>query len=86
MLYWEIQEMQTSGRMMPFKKQGSNGINNFAFEDFLTHQLLIPNNEALLLPIENIMKKISNIQRQFALLAQARDHLLPKLMSGELEI
>lgn len=86
MLYWEIQEMQTSGRMMPFKKQGSNGINNFAFEDFLTHQLLIPNNEALLLPIENIMKKISNIQRQFALLVQARDHLLPKLMSGELEI
>ena len=86
MLYWEIQEMQTSGRMMPFKKQGSNGINNFAFEDFLTHELLIPNNEALLLPIENIMKKTSNIQRQFALLSQARDRLLPKLMSGELEV
>ncbi len=86
MLYWEIQEMQTSGRMMPFKKQGSNGINNFAFEDFLSHELLIPNNEALLLPIENIMKKTSNIQRQFALLSQARDRLLPKLMSGELEV
>ncbi len=86
MIYWEIQEMQTSGRMMPFKKQGSNGINNFAFEDFLSHELLIPNNEALLLPIENIMKKSSNIQRQFALLSQARDCLLPKLMSGELEV
>lgn len=86
MLYWEIQEMQTSGRMIPFKKQGSNGINNFAFEDFLSHELLIPNYEALLLPIENIMKKTSNIQRQFALLIQARDRLLPKLMSGELEI
>ncbi len=86
MLYWEIQEMQTSGRMMPFKKQGSNGINNFAFEDFLSHELLIPNNEALLLPIENIMKKSSNIQRQFALLSQAHDRLLPKLMSGELEV
>ncbi len=86
MLYWEIQEMQTSGRMMPFKKQGSNGINNFAFEDFLSHELLIPNNEALLLPIEYIMKKTSNIQRQFALLSQTRDRLLPKLMSGELEV
>lgn len=86
MLYWEIQEMQTSGRMMPFKKQGSNGINNFAFEDFLSHELLVPNNEALLLPIENIMKKTSNIQRQFALLSQARDRMLPKLMSGELEV
>ena len=86
MLYWEIQEMQISGRMMPFKKQGSNGINNFAFEDFLDHRLLISNNEALLLPLESIMKKASNIQKQLALLSQTRDRLLPKLMSGELEV
>lgn len=85
-LYFEIQDMQLSGRMLPYKKQGSNGINNFAFEDFLKHELLVPQNLKMLLPFENIMKKICNIQSQFALLTEARDRLLPKLMSGELEV
>ncbi|MBR6617481.1 MAG: restriction endonuclease subunit S [Oscillospiraceae bacterium] len=85
-LYFEIQDMQLSGRMLPYKKQGSNGINNFAFEDFLKHELLVPQNLKMLLPFENIMKKICNIQSQFALLTEVRDRLLPKLMSGELEV
>lgn len=85
-LYWEIQEMQLDGRMMPFKKQGANGINNFAFEDFLEHQFLVPNTDALLEPLENIMNEMSNIQRRFALLTEARDRLLPKLLSGEIEL
>jgi type I restriction enzyme S subunit len=85
-LYLEIQDMQASGRMMPFKKQGSNGINNFAFEDFLTHELLVPNDYSMLAPLESIMSKISIIQSQFSLLSQARDRLLPKLMSGEIEV
>lgn len=85
-LYWEIQEMQLDGRMLPFKKQGANGINNFAFEDFLEHQFLVPNTDVLLKPLENIMNEMSNIQRRFALLTEARDRLLPKLMSGEIEL
>lgn len=85
-LYWEIQDMQFSGRMLPFKKQGANGINNFAFEEFLEHELLIPTDESLLKPLADIMLKMSNIQNQFALLIQARDRLLPKLMSGEIEV
>ena len=86
MLYWEIQDMQTSGRMLPLKKHGANGINNFDFEGFLNHIVLIPNDLTMLLPIETIMKKISIIQGQFALLTEARDRLLPKLMSGEIEV
>lgn len=85
-LYSEIRDMQISGRLLPYKKQGSNGINNFAFEDFLTHELLIPNDEAYIVPIENMMTKMSNIQNQFVLLNQTRDRLLPKLMCGELEV
>ena len=85
-LYWEIQDMQSSGRMLPYKKQGANGINNFAFEDFLSHELLVPDDESLLKPFEDVMRKMSNIQSQFALLIQARDRLLPKLMSGEIEV
>ena len=86
MLYWEIQEMQTSGRMLPLKKHGANGINNFDFDGFLNHELLIPTNASMLEPIEAIMDKISVIQGQFALLTEARDRLLPKLMSGEVEV
>ena len=86
MLYWEIQDMQKSGRMLPLKKHGSNGINNFDFEGFLNHTLLIPNDLTMLSQIETIMKKISTIQGQFALLSEARDRLLPKLMSGEIEV
>lgn len=85
-LYWEIQDMQTSGRMLPLKKHGANGINNFDFDGFLGHELIVPSDECLLAPIESIMEKISNIQGQFALLIEARDRLLPKLMSGELEV
>ena len=84
-LYWEIQDMQASGRMLPLKKHGANGINNFDFDGFLNHELLIPDNACMLKPIEAIMAKISIIQGQFALLAEARDRLLPKLMSGEIE-
>lgn len=54
LLYLEIQDMQSSGRMMQYKKQGSNGINNFAFDDFLSHELLVTNDYSMLLPIENI--------------------------------
>lgn len=86
MLYWEIQDMQKSGRMLPLKKHGSNGINNFDFEGFLNHTLLIPNDLTMLSQIETIMKKISTIQGQFALLSEARDRLLPKLMGGEIEV
>lgn len=85
-LYREIQEMQSDGRMLLFKKQGANGINNFAFEDFLEHRFLIPNTDALLEPFESIMNEMSSIQRRFSLLMEARDRLLPKLMSGEIEV
>lgn len=85
-LYLEIQDMQSSGRMLPFKKQGSNGINNFAFDDFLSHELLVPNEYAMLAPIDNIISRISILQNQQSLLIQARDRLLPKLMGGEIEV
>lgn len=85
-LYREIQEMQSDGRMLLYKKQGANGINNFAFEDFLEHRFLIPNTDALLEPFESIMNEMSSIQRRFSLLMEARDRLLPKLMSGEIEL
>lgn len=85
-LYLEIQDMQLCGRMDVYKKQGSNGINNFDFESFLLHDVLIPMDQRLLFPFYNIMKKISNLQNMLFLLMQSRDYLLPKLMNGEIEV
>lgn len=85
-LYLEIQDMQNSGRMLPFKKQGANGINNFAFEEFLQHELLISNDNFNLDIFINIFNDISVLQSKLTILKEARDRLLPKLMSGELEV
>ena len=84
LLYLEIQDMQSSGRMLPYKKHGSNGINNFDFEGFLNHEFMIPFNMDILSPLFDIMQKIANIQNAFLLLKEARDRLLPKLMNGEI--
>lgn len=86
MLYCEIQDMQKSGRMLPFKKHGANGINNFDFDGFLNHSLLIPANESMLKVIDDTMDEISILQGKLAFLQEARDRLLPKLMSGEIEV
>lgn len=85
-LYLEIQDMQNSGRMLPFKKQGANGINNFAFEEFLQHKLLVPNKKIDMNVFINIFDNISVLQNKLTILKEARDRLLPKLMSGELEV
>ena len=85
-LYLEIQDMQMSGRMLPLKKHGANGINNFDFEGFLHHELLIPRDTDMVESLKTIMKKISIIQGEITLLIEARDRLLPRLMSGELEV
>ncbi len=85
-LYWEIQDMQISGRMLPLKKHGANGINNFDFDSFLNHELLVPDSTKPIKPINEIMKEISIIQGKITLLTEARDRLLPKLMRGELEV
>lgn len=86
LLYLEILDMNSSGRMLPYKKQGSNGINNFAFEDFLLHELLIPLDSKMVEFIDTIMSKIMVARSQLALLQEARNRLLPKLMSGEIEV
>lgn len=85
LLYWEIQDMQNSGRMLPLKKHGSNGINNFDFDGFLKHEFLLPLERRLVQPLIYIMQKISNVQSQLVFLREARDRLLSKLMSGETE-
>lgn len=86
MLYFEVQDMQSSGRMLPLKKHGSNGINNFDFDGFLNHRFVIPANAQYISTLTSIVSKISVLQKQMSCLREARDRLLPKLMSGEVEV
>jgi len=85
-LYYEINEMQISGRLMTFKKNGANGINNFDFESFLEHKFLSSENGEIMQTLISVRKAISNIYNQLYLLKTIRDMLLPKLMSGEIEV
>ena len=78
--------MQSSGRMLPFKKHGANGINNFDFEAFLSHSLLYSNNADLLCHIDAIIQKIDILRLNIKNAIEARDRLLPKLITGELEV
>lgn len=84
-IYWAIQDMQKSGKLLTFKKQGSNGINNFSFEDFLNYRVIVPEGVELVESLDNIMKMISDIRKKIALLIEARERLLDNLMNRKLE-
>ena len=76
--------------MLVYKSQGANGINNFRFEDMIAdEELFIPQNEYYELfvePIKNIYNLISNLRIQISLLKEARDLLLPRLMTGMIDV
>lgn len=84
-IYWAIQDMQKSGKLLTFKKQGSNGINNFSFENFLNYRVIVPEGVELVESLDNIMKMISDIRKKIALLIEARERLLDNLMNRKLE-
>ena len=86
LLFMEIQDMQSSGRMVPFKKHGANGINNFDFESFLSHHLLYTSNTDLLCRFDTIMQKIDILRLDIKNATETRNRLLPKLMTGKLEV
>lgn len=85
-IYWEIQDMQKSGNLLAFKRQGSNGINNFSFEAFLNYRVYIPEDIKMVEPLENITQMIGLSRKKVSLLSEVRDRLLTKLMNGEVEL
>ena len=83
-LFSEFQDMQNGSRMQKFKKNGANGINNFDFQEFLKHVVIVPPVSFTIKELEIIQKSISDYRVQIRLLIEARDRLLPKLMNGEI--
>ncbi len=76
--------------MSVYKSQAANGINNFRFEDMISdEQLMIPKGQLLSRLVNNLKPKyelISNLRSQIKLLKGARDILLPRLMTGMIDI
>ena len=84
---WQyIEYLQNSGMMFFYKNTGANGINNFNFKRFLRMQISIPTDGEKLEILLKIHNEISVIrEKNFNLIIQ-RDLLLPRLMSGKLEV
>lgn len=87
MTYLYIQNKYFEGEIEQYQVQ-STGIANFQFNDFLENfRIIVPNSKVLNdfnNVIEPLFTKINCTDS--TILAQLRDTLLPKLMSGEIRV
>lgn len=85
-----LKYIHATNNMLIYKSQGANGINNFQFENMLSEEeLFIPKRkllDAFTKKIERILTLASNLRLQNVYLKEARDILLPRLMSGEIDV
>ena len=88
-VYLHLLNIYKNGEIEKYQTQ-STGIINFKFTVFLEkEQILIPNNNILHLfntQIIPLFDKISLLGYQNSILKQTRDLLLPRLMSGEIDV
>lgn len=88
--YLYLNEGQENGLLYQYKSNSANGINNFAFETFIDEvKITIPKETELKSfteKVKPIFNLISTLGEQNSKLREARDILLPKLMSGQIEV
>jgi type I restriction enzyme, S subunit len=84
-----LKYIHNTDEMLIYKSQGANGINNFRFKDMVNDEVIsIPNGRHLINLTEifkNIYSEKSNLTIQIKLLKEARDILLPRLMTGMID-
>ena len=88
--YLFLNESQENGLLYQYKSNSANGINNFAFETFIDEvKIAIPKKTELNEFTKNVkplFSLISTLGNQNTKLREARDILLPRLMSGEIAV
>lgn len=88
--YLFLQDVFIDGTLKPFEKPSASNIINFAFEKFIEEVTIpIPSKKVLQqfsLKVRDILQFISNLSNQNTQLRQARDILLPKLLSGAIDV
>ena len=89
-MYDTFQYLRNSGETVKYDKRSASSIVNYRWKDFLEQQFIfVPTNDILTqynALAENMQKAIVNKAQIIEQSKQARDRLLPKLMSGELEV
>lgn len=89
-MYDTFRYLRVSGKTSEFDKKSASSIVNYRWKDFLSQQYILqPDNEILHeynKNAENYYFQILNHSKMIETLRNARDRLLPKLMSGELEV
>lgn len=89
-LYNYLQYLRTSGKTEEYDKRSASSIVNYRWKDFLIQEkALVPNEETISWYnsfAEKIYDKIVVSSLLIEEATQARDRLLPKLMSGEMEV
>lgn len=90
LLFNTFQYMRASGKTGEYDKKSASSIVNYRWKDFLAQEtILIPNDDLLLkynALSENMYQLILTKSVEIEKTKEARDRLLPKLMSGELEV
>lgn len=90
LLYWKIRNDYKTGLIRKYEKSSAGNIINFLWEDFLDgYELFVPSDrikEQFESAASLYSKKLGICCRRFSFAREARDRLLPKLMSGEIEV
>ncbi|MFR8506700.1 MAG: restriction endonuclease subunit S [Peptoniphilus sp.] len=89
-MYDTFQFLRSSGKTTEFDKKSASSIVNYRWKDFLAQQnILVPPHSILdtyNCIAESLYHQKINHSKQIESLKNARDRLLPKLMSGEIEV
>ena len=89
-VYDTLKYWRASGITTQYDKRSASSIVNYRWKEFLEQQeIMIPNDKVLAKYLDKsklIHSRMSNLANQIHNLTEARDRLLPKLMSGEIEV
>jgi hypothetical protein len=85
-----LEHLRVTGSLKSFENQSASNIVNFAFSEFCEKQLTLVPAEMVLRPfcstVAPLCQQATTLAQQQAKLTRARDLLLPKLMSGQLDV
>lgn len=85
-----FQHMRLSGKTTEYDKRSASSIVNYRWKDFLSKETVILPSDDMLekynLIAENVYQMVIHKSLSIEKAKEARDRLLPKLMSGELEV
>ena len=88
-IYYLWTYLYNKGRMFSYEN-GTTGIKNFDISSFLMQELVLIPKQAVISKFNTLVKNFNNVVCKNGIeaerLAQTRDTILPKLMSGELSI